>query len=36
MLSNLEKRMLKPFIGYLEERNEYQQGKFSTARKSHL
>ncbi|CAM4408630.1 hypothetical protein [Paenibacillus typhae] len=27
MLSNLEKRMLKPFIGYLDERDEYQQGE---------
>lgn len=27
MLSNMEKRMLKPFIGYLEERDEYQQGE---------
>lgn len=27
MLSNLEKKMLKPFVGYLEERDEYQQGE---------
>ncbi|MEK5447620.1 DUF3278 domain-containing protein [Paenibacillus sp. FSL R7-0331] len=27
MLNNLEKRMLKPFVGYLEERDEYQQGE---------
>ncbi|AIQ44963.1 hypothetical protein R70723_02870 [Paenibacillus sp. FSL R7-0273] len=26
-MNHLEKRMLKPFIGYLEERDEYQQGE---------
>ncbi|MFC6653480.1 DUF3278 domain-containing protein [Paenibacillus rhizoplanae] len=27
MLSNMEKRMLKPFVGYMEERDEYQRGE---------
>ncbi|MEK4045224.1 DUF3278 domain-containing protein [Paenibacillus sp. FSL H8-0048] len=27
MLSNMEKRMLKPFVGYIKERDEYQQGE---------